>query len=311
MRANKNNKKRTVIWLLSAASALVIILLLRQSGSNIPYINYRRSAGAKTAPNPTPPPAQDYSSLEKIVVPQEGYQLLVRWGSIGQKLVRYGVIDEGKFSQIYADRGGLGEEGTALLEKDSTNGIKITAANSSVLLNIFWALGLANQNEILDKGPMQSPLYEGAGNFASTGGWTLAKGDAMEHYSKHNLVVLNAAQQSLVQGVADNIYRPCCDNPTSFPDCNHGMAMLGLVELMASEGLSEAEIYEAALKVNSYWFPSTYITIAGYMESKGTKWQDVSPREVLGEKYSSASGYRKIASEVTPAQIKGGGGCSV
>ena len=29
--------------------------------------------------------------------------------------------------------------------------------------------------------------------------------------------------------IAKGIYRPCCNNSTYFPDCNHGMAMLGLL----------------------------------------------------------------------------------
>ena len=65
----------------------------------------------------------------------------------------------------------------------------------------------------------------------------MAKGDAMEHYSKHALIALTAEEQDLVNRVSLNIYRPCCNNPTYFPDCNHGMAMLGLLELMAAQGL--------------------------------------------------------------------------
>ena len=39
----------------------------------------------------------------------------------------------------------------------------------------------------------------------------------------------------IVEEIAGNIYRPCCGNSTAFPDCNHGMAMLGLIELMVSQ----------------------------------------------------------------------------
>ena len=45
------------------------------------------------------------------------------------------------------------------------------------------------------------------------------------------------------------VYRPCCDNATHFPDCNHGMAMLGLLELMAAQGASEEEMFAAARDV--------------------------------------------------------------
>ena len=102
---------------------------------------------------------------------------------------------------------------------------------------------------------MTDPKYGGAGNFASTGGWTLAQGDVMNHYSMHSFITLTPEQQVLVEKISKEIFRPCCNNSTYFPDCNHGMAMLGLLELMASQGTSEAEMYKIAKEVNSYWFP--------------------------------------------------------
>jgi hypothetical protein len=48
-----------------------------------------------------------------------------------------------------------------------------------------------------------------------------------------DLIPLTAEQQALVEEVAAEIYRPCCNNSTLFPDCNHGMAMLGFLELLA------------------------------------------------------------------------------
>lgn len=122
-------------------------------------------------------------------------------------------------------------------------------------LNMFWALGLANKNEILEKGPMMDSKYGGAGNFASTGGWTLAKGSAMDHYSMHSLVTLSPDQQKMVEEVSKNIFRPCCRNPVYFPDCNHGMAMLGILELKASQGANESELYAISKQVNDVWFP--------------------------------------------------------
>ncbi|MDO8559358.1 MAG: hypothetical protein Q7R84_03430, partial [bacterium] len=188
----------------------------------------------------------------------------------------------------------------------------MTPENAGFLLNAFWALGLGNKNPILENGPMSDPQDGGAGTFASTGGWTMAKGDAMDHYSKYNFVNLTPAQQSLVERVSQGIYRPCCGNSVYFPDCNHGMAMLGLLELMASQGASEKEMYRIALKVNSYWFPDTYLTIAKYLkEVKNTSFDKIDPKEILGKEYSSGAGYRAILQQVTPAENGGGGGCGV
>ena len=227
-------------------------------------------------------------------------------------MVEVGAIDSATLEALYKDRGGFSVEYRKMLEKNQNEKIVITNWNAGYLLNLLWALGLTNKNPILeDKNEMMNPAYKGADNFASTGGWTLAKGDAMDHYNMHALVVLTGGQQLLVDRVARNIYRPCCGNSVHFPDCNHGMAMLGLLELMASQGVNEQDMYKTALAVNSYWFPETYLTIATYMQQKGIAWKDVSPKEMLGANYSSASGYTKISSEVTQSPQGGsGGGCS-
>ena len=244
------------------------------------------------------------SALVPDVAPEAGVELPVVWGDTGKRLVEAGVIDREKWLELYSS---LSEEEKRLLDGNSPEKLRITRENAGYLLNLLWAFGLANKNSILEEGEMSDPAYGGAGGFASTGGWTLAKGSAMDHYSMHTFVTQTPEQQELVEKVSKNIYRPCCDNPTHFPDCNHGMAMLGLLELMASQGVGEEEMYEAALAVNSYWFPDVYQTIATYMLQRDTLWKDVDPREVLGRDYSSASGYARVASEV---QSQGGQGSS-
>jgi len=148
-----------------------------------------------------------------------------------------------------------------------------------------------------------------AGNFASTGGWTLAKGSAMDHYNMHEFVKLTPDQQILVERVAKNIYRPCCDNSTYFPDCNHGMAMLGLLELIASQGINEQDMYKVALQVNAFWFPSQYEAIKSFFASKKIDWNTVDPKEILGAQYSSSSGFQKMLSQMAPQEQKGGASC--
>ena len=252
------------------------------------------------------------SVLEGEVLPPDGVILPVRWNDLGKKLVDAGAIDADQFKAIYEDRSAFTDEYESLLLGENNGQLKITNENSGYLLNLLWALGLANKNPILDTGEMTNPAYGGAQNFASTGGWTLAKGNAMDHYSAHQLFSLTPEQQDLVDKVSNGIYRPCCGNSTHFPDCNHGMAMLGLLELMASQGVSEEDMWKAALAVNSYWFPDTYLTIATYMNNQGVYWQNVNPQEVLGADYSSASGYKRVLSQVTPPERQGGGGgCGV
>lgn len=250
---------------------------------------------------------------DDIVTPTKGVILAATWGSLGKQLVDSGAIDSEKFQAIYKNRGQFTNEYKNLLLENSTGKIKITKENAGFYLNLFWALGLANKNVILEKGQMANPAYGGAQNFASTGGWTVAEGSPMDHYSKHAFFSLTAEQQTLVEKVAKGVYRPCCGNSTIFPDCNHGMAMLGLLELMASQGANEQDMWKAALAVNSYWFPDTYTTIAAYMKAKGIEWKDVNPQEVLGAEYSSGQGFAKISSQVVQQKKRqsSGGGCGV
>mgnify|MGYP001612254575 CR=1 FL=1 len=247
--------------------------------------------------------------LEEEVLPSQGVILPAVWGDLGAKLVSAGAIDSEKLKAIYEQRGTFADEYRNLLLGQNNGKIKITKENSGYILNLFWALGLANKNTILETGEMMNPAYGGAGNFASTGGWTLAKGNPMDHYSSHKFFDLTPEQQALVDKISQGIYRPCCGNSTHFPDCNHGMAMLGLLELMASQGVSEQDMWKTALAVNSYWFPDTYLTIATYMKGKGIDWKDVNPQEMLGADYSSAQGYKNISSQVVlPKQQQGGCG---
>ncbi len=252
------------------------------------------------------------SKLEEKIIPSSGVMLPVRWNDMGKRMVESGVIDYRKMNEVYASRGGMSAEMKALLEKDDNGQLVITRENSGELLNLFWALGLGNKNTILEKGPMQNPQYGGAGRFASTGEWTIASGDAMNHYSAHQFINLTPEQQALVDKVSRNIYRPCCGNSVYFPDCNHGMAMLGLLELMASQGATENQMYNIALSVNSYWFPDTYMTIAKYLQGKGLEWETVNPKSVLGANFSGSRGYAQIQSLVAPEpSSQSQGGCGV
>lgn len=262
-------------------------------------------------------------SYSQKVIPEKGVVLPAKWGDLGAKMASVGIIDKIKFEETYASRGGLSDGERKLLESLDNGYLKITPENSGFILNLLWALGLGNKNPVLEQGPMNDPQYGGAGRFASTGGWTLAAGDpegipsgsygagTMNHYSRHLLIILTEEQQKLVEKVSKNIYRPCCGNSTYFPDCNHGMAMLGLLELMASQGVLEEEMYKAALAANSYWFPSTYITIAKYLKSQGKDWNTAVPKEILGYNYSSGPGYQKLLEKIENPEIKSGGGCSV
>ncbi len=224
----------------------------------------------------------------------KNFPITIYWGDLGKRMVEVGVIDSEKFPNYHNERN-----------------LEINSQNSRVVLNTLWAFGLANKNPILTEGPMMDPRYGGAGNFASTGGWTLAKDGAMKHYGMHEFVTLTPEQQVLVEKVSQNIYRPCCNNSTYFPDCNHGMAMLGLLELMASQGATEEQMYKTALEVNTLWFPDTYTAIQTLFESRGADWNTVDPKEILSVEYSSATGFSNVLSQIGPQKSRGGASCGV
>ncbi len=263
----------------------------------------------------------DWGALAKKVLPADGVVLLAsptggpaRYGDIGPKLIKTGAIDLEKFKKVT----NLNDDQLKILTQGSSEQIVINRENNHFLLNFFWALGLANKNTILDEGMMMKyGGRKGAGGFASTGGWTVGSRDAMQVYSTARIVELTPEQQKIVEEVTNGVYRPCCDNPTSFPDCNHGMAALGLAELLASQGASADEIFAALKAANSYWFAGQYVTLARYFEAKeGKKWQDVPGRTVLGKAYSSYSGWTAVQNwlsenNLLPPPATGGGSCGV
>ncbi len=256
--------------------------------------------------------------FEKINPPQ-GYEVPARFSDVGPKMLAMGVIDLTKFTDVYAQaKQPLTEEQLAILTKGSGQKIRITPENSYFLLNFFWAFGLANKSRILEEGDMVKYGKNQVGNFASTGGWTLGKNqNAMTYYSKRALVTLTPEQEDLVNRVASVTYRPCCVNSTAFPDCNHGMAMLGLLELMASQGATEAEMFRAAKYANSYWFPSTAVDVALYFKYKeGIDFEKIDPKVFVSRDYFSAYGATNVKKWLIDNGIQqkppsSGGGCGV
>ncbi len=256
-------------------------------------------------------PAADGGVQAQASDPFQNAEVEIPWGDLGVRLVKDGVIDMEKLAAVYAGRGGLPPEMRALLETPDAASLTLTPENAGVALNLLWAFGLSNQNRILTEGPMSQTQYGGAENFASTGGWTLAVGNAMNHYSAHPFVELTASQQMLVERVAKTIYRPCCNNSTYFPDCNHGMAMLGLLEILAANGVSEPEVYRRALAVNALWFPDAYATIGTYLAQYGKRIDTESPKDILGASFSSGSGLQAVQAKLVPQTQQGGPGCGV
>src|SRR4030042_4066120 len=123
-------------------------------------------------------------------------------------------------------------------------------------------------------GPRQSQL-------PSTAGWTLGREPGPQYLGQLDLVSLTGEQQAVLEEVAYGSYRPCCDNPTAFPDCNHGSAALALAELAAAQGASADSIFAALKGFNSFWYPNPYYLLAIYFERQGQAREGATPRRVL------------------------------
>lgn len=260
----------------------------------------------------------EMAALAKQVNPPLGYTIPASFGGIGPRLLSAGAMKAEAFAQVHARAGQpLNDTQRAILQQGSQTQVVFTQENAYFLLNFFWALGLTNDNPVLTTGPMVRQGRANVVNYASTGGWTLATKAIQDLYASAPIVKLTAEQQSRLEEVTQHVYRPCCDNPTHFPDCNHGMAMLGLLELMASQDTSVDEMFQAAKYANAYWYPQQSLELAAYFKaSQKLNFDQVDARQLVSRQFSSLSGFQAVhqwlsAHGLLPQAGGGGSGCGI
>lgn len=307
-----NLKEKTKKLFSKAIPLWMVLILILQSSTALgllqyyvleKYVNEQIIAIAKEKS-----PEELAQVLRQEVIPQNGYTLGVTWGDIGKDLFDSGAIDQQKYEQLFSQDPG-DRSMMKYMTHSSGEHMIVNEANAHFMVNTLWALGLVNKNALLDGGQMQSrdPMQ-----YASTGGWDLGSKPANELYSSQQFIQLTDQQQTLVKKIADMVFRPCCDNPTSFPDCNHGMAALGYIELAVKQGVPEKRIYKDILALNSYWFPQQYVSLATYFTQQKADWEGVDAKLALSQQYSSAQGASQVQQQLQP--ISGtnsqGGGCS-
>lgn len=259
-----------------------------------------------------------FDEVSAKVLPATGFQSKISLAGAVPKLAQNGVIDADKFEGLYKAQGGLPAELKDVLTQSSAKPILLTAANANYYINLLWPLGLSNYMASNTRSPVNQNGGADLFNFASTGGWTLGKEqNGGTYFNKFSIVPLTPQQEALVVKVAESTYRPCCNNSTFFQDCNHGSALLGLLELGASQGLTEDELYREALAFNSFWFPQTYIETALYFKVvKNIDWENIDPKLVMGKDFSSVTGWsgtvqKKVAELKLVPTKQGGAGCGV
>ena len=235
-------------------------------------------------------------ALMHQINPPDGYKILAAFGDVGPQMIAAGAIDLAKFTNLYQQQNKpLSNDQMKILTKGTDANIVINPENAYFLLNFFWALGLTNQNAILTEGPMVSEGSDKVGGFASTGGWTIGAKSPTELYASTKIMELTDEQQARLVEVASGVYRPCCNNPTHFPDCNHGMAMLGLLELMASQDASLAEMFETAKYVTAFWYPQQMLEVAtAFKAANNVDFAKVDAKTIVSSQFASNSGFQAV-----------------
>jgi hypothetical protein len=252
------------------------------------------------------------------VLPLKSLETGLDLGPPVAKLVAAGAIDPGKFRAAHERRGPLPRWVEDVLAGKQRS-LVLSADNASYNLSLLWPLGLATRTAFNARSPIAG---DDLPNFASTGGWTLGKDeDGAAYFDAVDTLALDAAQEEAVHRLADGIFRPCCGNSAFFQDCNHGSAMLGLMELASSAGKGESEMLRLAKIANGFWYPRQYVEMALYFDAvEGLNWEEAPAAEVLSARYSSIRGYnanvRAILVEkglVPPrgGSSSGGSGCAV
>lgn len=227
----------------------------------------------------------DNLNLEAVasqVLPENGFTVDAVWEDSVSKMVKAGVLDVDKLDNLLTKRYGqpLTEEQKDLLASDYSNEkLTINSKNAVFMMYILWTLAKHNDNQIMHDSPFAQYFDDYDIGVGKVG------------YGDTELIELTSEQQEIAKYVALNSYRPCCGNPTGHPDCSHGFSALGLIELMAEQGYTKEQIFDAFVKFNSFWFPSTYIQDALYFKLAENKdWSDVDRELIAGKQYSSLSG---------------------
>ncbi len=235
-------------------------------------------------------PGAPFRDVMDAVLPAGGIDTGIAFGDSLQRIIAAGALVPGKLRAVYVRRGGMQPWMAALLAGPSEMPIRFDAAAANDLLTLLWPVGLATRAPFNADGPTAGPHLP---RLASTAGWTLGEApNGAVYFDSVETLALSAEQAARVAEIASRTYRPCCDNPALFQDCNHGAAMLGLLELGASRGLDTAALERVALAANSYWFPREHLKTALYLRLfEGRAWDEVPPAELIGPRFASAGGW--------------------
>ena len=95
------------------------------------------------------------------------------------------------------------------------------------------------------------------------------------------------------------------------------MALLGLLELMASQAATADEMFLAVKQVNAFWFPDQMLEVATYFQAvEGKSFDAVDARQAVSSQYFSGSGFAQthqalLEKGLLPQATSGGQSCGV
>ena len=307
-----------LISVIVAAYVLTQNPLVSQTQTNKTHSTYHNTTNATKNLSGN---AINQAILYAQVTPQAGYTLPFKWGDSIRKLIQAGALNVSNLTIILNNS----HQPLTFSEKEILNGtysgyIQFNSTNTEFVQIVLWGLGINNNNTIITKGPiinastpyansinanstLKQQLNQNITNqnitsqwvashyFASTGGYGPIGKLQM---GMLNVINLTPLEQGEMYDVATHSYRPCCDNPTAFPDCNHGAAALGLIELLASQGANQTQMFSAVQYFYQYQFPQQFAEIAAYFDSQGMNYSQVNSSTVMGFNFSSYSGFSNV-----------------
>lgn len=250
------------------------------------------------------------------VLPREGRSTGIVFDTAVSRLIEGGAIAPDKIRALYQARNTdiPAWVGELLDGEPGSSEIVFTSDTVPHLLTLLWPMGLATRAAFNDSSPIAGAHVN---EFASTGGWPLGQEDTGGvYFNSVDTVALDGMANDLVLGLAERIHRPCCDNSTFFQDCNHGSALLGLLELGAAQGLDEKRLANAALAASAFWFPDQMTEVALHREIiEESSFAGTPALDLIGPERFSMSGWlhnihRPLAqSGMLPSTGSGQAGC--
>ncbi len=312
--AQNRPKKKTLVLITAVAGAVFIVALI----VFLLFINVssKNAAGVNSLLQNTPihgPSDINFNSLAQTVYPYGGFILPVVWGDSIKILLESGALNKTALvAAIESSNQTLTPYETAIMNGTFDGYIYVNHSDSSFLLYALWSLGVNNNNSIIDKGPLMQ--LGDPDNYASTGGY-LPLGEL--RLGALSIINLTPLQESEAINISEATFRPCCNNPAAFPDCNHGAAELALIEMMTSQGYNQSTTFKVLRNFLSEYYPQNMFDEAVVFASQGVNFSSVSANTTVSYSLFSATGAQNVGAYIqkygllqSSSTSSGGGSCS-